>query len=219
MAAPERDRFVSVLLDRYGTTYAAEAGIDVRRNTPSPLFRLLVLSLLLSARIRASVAVAAAKALYAAGWTTPRAMAAAGWEPRVRVLNRSGYARYDEKTSRMLGQTCEILLERWHGDLRELRREARCDPERERALVKVFPGIGDVGVDVFFREVQVSWSELFPFADRRALAVAEQLGLGSDARTLATGLEPETYARLVAALVRVALARAIDDVRAAAAAP
>jgi 2',3'-cyclic-nucleotide 2'-phosphodiesterase (5'-nucleotidase family) len=43
------------LLDRCGTTYAAEAGIRLR-NTPQPLYQLLVLTQLLSARIRADIA-------------------------------------------------------------------------------------------------------------------------------------------------------------------
>jgi len=70
----------------------------------------------------------------------------------VRVLNRAGYARYDESTSRMLGDTCALLLERYRGDLRKLREEAGHDPQRERALLKEFKGLGDVGVDIFSRE-------------------------------------------------------------------
>src|SRR5215207_3436626 len=45
-----KSELVRVLLDRYGTTYAEEAGIRLA-DKPSPLYRLLVLALLLSARI------------------------------------------------------------------------------------------------------------------------------------------------------------------------
>src|SRR6266536_2852789 len=69
-----------------------------------------------------------------------------------------------------------------------------------------------VGVDIFFREVQVAWEELFPFADRRALEQAERLGLPGDARALARGHDRRTFARLVAALVRSALAKDTDAV-------
>ena len=53
------------VLARYGTTYAAEAGIRLR-DQPAPLFQLLVLAELLSARIGAGVAVAAAVELRSA---------------------------------------------------------------------------------------------------------------------------------------------------------
>lgn len=51
-------------------------------------------------------------------------MAEATWRQRTDVLNRAGYARYDESTSRMLGDTAQLLLDRYRGDLRKLREEA-----------------------------------------------------------------------------------------------
>jgi len=54
------DALVGALLDRYGETHAEQAGIRLA-DKPAPLFQLLVLALLLSARISASVAVAAVK--------------------------------------------------------------------------------------------------------------------------------------------------------------
>jgi hypothetical protein len=200
------DRVVAELLARHGRTFAADAGIRLR-DTPSPLFRLLCLSLLLSARIRSGIAVEASRALAEAGWTTPGRMAGSTWAERVRVLNRAGYARYDEKTARMLGDTVVILHDRYRGDLRRLRAEAERDPGTQRRLLRQFPGIGDVGAAIFAREVQAVWTEVFPFADQRALAVAEQLGLPGEATALTRHVaEPAAFATLVAALVRSGLA-------------
>ena len=207
MAPVSRKVIARTLLDLHGRTYAEELGIRVERNTPSQLFGLLVASLLFSARISADLAVRAAKALTEHGWTTPRKMAGATWAQRTRVLNRAGYARYDESTSRMLGDTSRLLLERYGGDLRDLREEAGRDPRRERELLKEFKGIGEVGVDIFFREAQVAWPELAPFADRRALQAAKRLGLPADARALQRLVGRRDLPRLVAALVRTALAR------------
>jgi hypothetical protein len=86
----------------------------------------------LSARIGAGQAVKAAHALTEAGWTTADNLAATSWRERVRVLNRHGYARYDERTTSMLGDACELLLDRYRGDLRRLRTEAGQDPRQER---------------------------------------------------------------------------------------
>ena len=212
MSTKTRDRAAVVdrLLDEYGTTYAAEAGFTVR-DTPAALFRLSCLATLLSARIRAEIAVAAARALADAGWTTVDKLSSSSWEQRVKVINRSGYARYDERTARMLGESADLLHDRWHGDLRRLRDEADRDPGAERRLLKELKGIGDTGVDIFFREVQGEWGELYPFVDRRAADSAARLGLPKDAGKLADLVPRRELPRLVAALVRVGLADGYDE--------
>ena len=212
MAKPPADRVVAALLKRHGQTYAQELGINVAKGTPSPLFRLLVASILFSARIGAGQAIKAARALTEAGWTTADKLAATSWRQRVRVLNRHGYARYDERTASMLGDACGLVLDRYRGDLRRLRAEAGQDPRQERRLLREVKGLGDVGVDIFFREAQVVWEELFPFVDRRAAQAAHRLGLAADPRALAGDRNPEAFTRLVAALVRTGLADDHDAV-------
>lgn len=203
---------VKALLDRHGRTYADELGIAVATNTPSPLFRLLTAAILFSARIGAGQAAKAAAALSKAGLTTPAKMAAASWQDRVDVLTSHGYARYDESTSRMLGDTAEALQRDYRGDLRKLREAAGRDPAEERKRLKAFKGLGDVGVDIFFREVQAAWPELRPFADKKALAATAKLGLPKDAEALAELVPQKDFPRLVAALVRTELARDHDAI-------
>ncbi|HSL58150.1 MAG TPA: hypothetical protein VK866_09940 [Acidimicrobiales bacterium] len=216
MARPSTDAVLEVLRDRYGRTFAREAGITLQ-DTPSPLFRLLCLSILVSARISSDIALAATRALAAAGWTTVEKMASSSWEERTTVLNEAGYARYDESTARMLGDTAELVLARWHGDLREMREEAERDPDRIHALVQEAKGIGAVGADVFCREAQHVWSELRPFADDRVLGPAERLGLGGSPEGLAEHAGTDDLSEVAAAIVRAELDHAIDDVLAAAA--
>ena len=213
---PAQGDTVRALLDRHGQTFAEELRIDVAKGTPSALFRLLCAAMLLSARIDARIATEAARGLARRGWRTPRKLAESTWEQRVKALNEAGYARYQERTATMLGDLTEHLLSRWNGDLRRLRDEAGRDPKAERRLLKEFKGVGDVGVDIFFREVQVAWDELFPFADRRALDAAGRLKLPKDPRRLARQADDGDYARLLAALIRVALDDDYAAVRAAA---
>ena len=212
MAKPPAEAVIDALLERHGQTNAQELGINVAKGTPSALFRLLVAAILFSARIGAGQAVKAAHALSDEGWTTAEKLAATSWRERVRVLNRHGYARNDERTSAMLGDACGLLLDRYRGDLRRLRAEAGRDPSQERRLLKEVKGLGDVGVDIFFREAQVAWEELFPFVDRRAAQAARRLGLDADPQALAGDRNPKTFARLVAALVRTELANDHDPV-------
>lgn len=192
------------LLDEHGRTYADEAGIRLR-DTPMPLHQLLTLCVLLSVRIKADIAVAAARELFAAGLRTPRAMADATWQERVDALGRAHYRRYDESTSTALGDGARLSLDRYRGDLRRLREEAGGDPERLRELLRAFPRIGPVGADIFSREAQGLWPELRPAFDRRAQDAAERLGLPRSPDALAGLVRDQDLPRLAAALVRVAL--------------
>jgi endonuclease III len=214
--APQKDT-VKALLDRHGRTFAEELGIDVGKNTASPLFRLLCASVLLSARISTQLSMEAARSLAKRGWRTAPKLAESTWEQRVKALNEAGYTRYQERTATMLGDMTEHLLEEYDGDLRKLRDAADRDLKDERKRLKAFKGLGDVGVDIFFREVQVAWDEVGPFADRRALDAAERLKLPKDPQKLSElAGGDQRFARLVAALVRVGLEDDFDEVRKAA---
>lgn len=190
------------LLDEHGRTFAAEAGITLR-DKPSPLFRLLVLSLLASTRISAGIAVATARELSHAGWRTPQRMLDSTWQQRVDVLGRGGYRRYDESTATRLEDLCRRLLDEYAGDLRRLRPGEGGDLGALRDGITGFTGIGPTGADIFCREVQAVWPEVGPFFDRRALAGAKALGLPTDPRRLATLAPSGRVAELAAALVRV----------------
>src|SRR2546421_2408501 len=201
----------AAVLQLYPRTFSEELGVR-SLDTPSGSFRLLVMALLMSARIRASTALDAAHALFRRRWTTAPRMAEASWEERARVLNESGYARYDERTSTALGDTAELLIDRYGGDLRRLRRAAERDPTVERRLLKQCKGIGDVGVDIFFREAQRAWDGLYPFVDRRVGEAARRLRLGDDGEGLTRLVSGDEFVRPVNGLVRVDLDDAYSDV-------
>src|SRR5688500_3783876 len=125
------------VLDRYGTTYADEAGIPLQ-DAPASLFQLLILAELLSARIGAGVAVATAQELLAAGWTTPQRMRDAPRPRVVAALGRGGYRRYDERTATQLRELGARALDRYDGDLRGLADEAGGDVGHAARLLQEF---------------------------------------------------------------------------------
>ncbi|MFJ8667580.1 endonuclease [Streptomyces sp. NPDC093600] len=217
MARSEAAARVRELLgDDTGRTYADEA--DVRlKDTPQPLYQLLVLAHLLSARIRAETAVAAARALFAAGMRSPRRMRDASWQERVDALGEGGYRRYDERTATQLGEEAELVLEKYGGDLRRMRAEADGDVDALRAALREMPGIGPAGADIFLREVQGIWPEMGPFLDERALKGARRAHLPTDREALARLVPREELPALAAALVRVSLERGTKDSHRAAA--
>ncbi|BDD76341.1 endonuclease [Streptomyces violaceoruber] len=206
----DQRRTVRELVDAHGQTYAEEAGIRLK-DTPQPLYRLLVLAHLLSARISASIAVAAARALSEAGLRDPRRMAGATWQQRVDALGRGGYRRYDERTATQLGEAAELLTERWGGDLRRLRDEADGDVSELRRLLQEFPGVGPTGADIFLREAQLVWPETGPLLDRKALRGAERLDLPGDRDRLLALAGKTEPAVLAAALVRAAVDKEVAE--------
>lgn len=200
---------VKALLDRHGTTYAEEAGIKLD-DKPSPLWQLLVLSLLLSARIGSDIAVAAARELYKAGYRTPQKMKDASWQDRVDALGRGHYRRYDERTATQLGELADRVLDDYDGDLRRLHEES---DDVERALQQ-FKGIGPAGAAIFCREVQGTWTDLAPYIDDLVTSGARRLGLPTSADKLADLVARSDLRRLVAGCVRAARDEKVaDDVR------
>jgi endonuclease III len=210
------DLIVKELLDRYGYRYVEQAGIR-QADRPGPLYQLLVLATLLSARISADIAVTAARELFAAGYRSPKAMSEAGWQDRVDALGRGGYRRYDERTATMLGDGAALLSERWSGDLRRLRDEGGGDSRGIMPLLTEFPGMGPAGAGIFLREAQHVWPSVVPYVDAMMASGARRVGLPGSHESLDRLLcdcgEP---ARLAAALVRVSLSpRAAAEVTAA----
>lgn len=208
---------VRALLREAGTTYAEDAGIRLT-NKPAPLWRLLVLTNLLAARIKSPIAVAAARELFDAGGKTPDGMAELTWQQRVDALGRGHYKRYDEGTATRLGDCADLVRDRYGGDLRRLAEESGHDRGHLTELLCEFPGIGPTAADIFCREAQAVWPWLRPALDRKALDAAHELGLPGRADKLAGLVADDELAALAAGLVRAGTDRQLaGDIRAAAA--
>jgi endonuclease III len=204
------EKVVKTLLDEAGSSYAEEAGIRLK-DQPAALYKLLVLANLLSARISADIAVAAARELFDAGGGTARGMAKMSWQQRVDALGRAHYVRYDESTATRLGDMSEQVLDDYDGDLRKLPSRAEHDVGRAKELLRRFPGIGPTGADIFCREAQAVWPWLRPYLDELTIKGAKRLGLHTDPKLLADLVPERDLSRLASALVRAAKDRKLAD--------
>lgn len=200
----DHEATVTALLDHAGTTYASEAGITLK-DTPAPLYRTLVLGTLLSTRVQASLAVAAARELVDSGLGTPEKMRDASWQERVDAMDRAHYTRVDEQMATALGEGAQQLLDDYAGDLRTLRERADGEPERIRELLTAFPRLGPTGASIVARELQAVWPELRPSLDGKALDGAKRLGLPAEPEELAGLVDDEKLAQFAAALTRAGL--------------
>jgi endonuclease III len=198
------------LLAAEGRTFAEDAGIRLT-NTPQPLYRTLVMACLLSARIRGTVAIATARALYDAGLHDPHQMADASRQQLLEALGKGGYRRYDERTATQLGEGARLVLDAWGGDLRRLRADAHGDVSELRQLLQRVPGLGPTGADIFLREVQGIWPEAAPYLDTKALQGARRLGLPDEPAALSRLAGDKEPAAFASALVRAALDKKVAD--------
>ena len=180
-------------------TFAQEAGIDLD-GSPDSMFQLLVLCMLQAKPIRADVATQAARGLFDAGLTSPKAMADAPRASLIGIFGRTGYRRYDESTATRLKALGQLLVDAYSADLTTLRADA------PRSL-QVFDGVGPACATMFAREAQGVWPELAPVFDKKALQGAAKLGLPQDPEKLAAiaSENGESLPLFAARLVREAL--------------
>lgn len=191
------------LLSRAGTTYAEAAGITLK-DTPKPLFQLLVLCMLASKPISADIATRAARELFEDGLRTPEAVLNAERRTMIDAFGRASYARYDESSATRLVEIAEAVRDDYAGDLRNLAAASGDDVKKAATLLQGFTGIGATGASIFLREVQAVWPWVRPYFDDRARKTARELGLPAGADALGA-LAPHHTAELAAALVRVSL--------------
>ncbi|KFM26992.1 hypothetical protein F751_2248 [Auxenochlorella protothecoides] len=149
----------------------------------------------------------ACKALISAGLESPEDMSLISKQECRQLLH--------DKTAGFLVDDAHLLLTHYKGDFGKLRDAAGRDPAQERLLLKKFKGIGDGGVDIFFREAQLVWDEIYPFADKKALKAARLVGFREHPKVLAELCQNDipTFVRLVAALVRMELSKSYNDVQ------
>jgi endonuclease III len=204
----QHKRVVRQLLKVAGTTYAAEADVRIG-DKPMPLFQLLVLCMLASKPIDATIAMRAGHELFSDGLKTPKAVLDAERQTMIEAFGRAHYARYDESSATRLTEMAQRVVDDYSGDLREIPRRTSNNVAAAKQMLKQLKGIGDTGVDIFLREVQDVWTWVRPHFDKRATRTAKALGLPSDPEKLGA-LAPRANARLAAALVRTSLD---DDVR------
>jgi endonuclease III len=203
----EHRELVRRLLKVAGTTYASEAGVRIN-DKPMPLFQLLVLCMLASKPIDASIAMRAGHELFKAGLRTPKAVLVSDRRTMIDAFGRAHYVRYDESSATRLTEIAQAVRDEYAGDLRELAHRSEHDVRTATRLLKQFKGIGDTGADIFLREVQDVWTWARPYFDKRATAAAKKLGLPTYACELGR-LAPRANARLAAALIRSSLDDAV----------
>jgi hypothetical protein len=122
---------VRPLPDGYPRGYITEtAGFTVTK-TAAGLFRLLCVSVLATDSVPSGPVIAAVRALFERRWDSVPEMSKTTGDDRARVLDQAGYPD-PARGSRHLGEATAHVLERYDGDLGNLRQAAGGDGRRLR---------------------------------------------------------------------------------------
>lgn len=172
----------SDLVARFGGHPVGELGIDLETNDGPG--RWLVAACLYGGRVDARIALAATRALDAAGLADPTSVARARPEALEALLLGAGYPAADV-AARKLWRACDSLTTRHGGSLDSLAAQSEHLEDLAARLASLAPGFGAASVAGFLRPLRDRWDQareipLHPAA--RAAAV--HLGLlveGQDA--------------------------------------
>ncbi|PYH91760.1 hypothetical protein BO71DRAFT_421302 [Aspergillus ellipticus CBS 707.79] len=122
------------------------------------------------------------------GYHDIQKLGGSSWEERTAVLRDGGYNRYREQGATSLGDLADLVNDKYDGDLNNLLKKAHNDRDETRQLIKEIKGLGDLGADLFFNNVQSVWPAMAPFIDRRSLQTADSIGIGTDLDAIYTDL-------------------------------
>ncbi|KAL2862333.1 TVP15 family protein [Aspergillus lucknowensis] len=169
-------------IETYGHTPLEGTAIEEKALTGSPdtIFAMLFDAMLKSKPISHGLTDQTVHKLIDVGYHDIKKLGNASWEERAMVLKDGGYNRYREQGSTNLGELVNLVNEKYDGDLNNLIKEAGYDRQKARQLVREVKGLGDLGVELFFNNVQSVWPSIAPFVDSRSLQTAKDAGFGTD---------------------------------------
>jgi endonuclease III len=164
------------LVNQLGRRFSVALGIDLDSQRPAETFKWFLASVLLGARISSTVAERTYRTFQSERLVTPQAILSAGWQQLVDVLDRGGYARYDEKTATKLLGICRAVIDRCGGDLHAIERAARNPADLEQRIMELGSGIGPLTANIFLRELRGLWPKAEPKPSELVVRAARDLG-------------------------------------------
>ncbi|KAJ5654138.1 hypothetical protein N7490_001141 [Penicillium lividum] len=171
-----------------GTTIASQSRLDA---SPDTVLAMVLDSMVKTGPISHNLTPKTVKHLLDEGYHHIDILATTTWEERTNVLREGGYNRYREQCATYMGSLSDIVSNKYDGDLNNLLETAHGDREKVRGLMMEFKGIGDLGLELFFNNVQSVWPSIAPFLDSRSLQTAEEIGMGRDLDAIYGALDQE----------------------------
>jgi endonuclease III len=184
---------IELLLANF-SLYTEDLGIDLTE--PAGRFKWFLASILFGARISEKIAANTYKAFERYGIDSMEQIIAAGWDKLVKVLDESGYVRYDFSTATKLLDISQTLKDKY-GSLENLYSQSSDTKDLVRRLQE-FKGIGAVTAQIFLRELRGVW-QISLEVSSKAKSVAETMDINLHE------FEGEQLSRVETALIKLGL--------------
>lgn len=147
---------IDKLVKEYGEPYSSMLGIDLRKGDKEYL-KWFLASVLYAKPIREESATKTYRIFEANGLTSAKAIADAGWDRLVELLDKGGYTRYDFSTADRLLEIFGKLQNEYGGSLQRLYEASSNGEDMESRIMGLGKGIGPVTVSIFLRDMQDIW--------------------------------------------------------------
>lgn len=152
---------VKKLAEKYGKPFSEVLSIDLGKGDPA-YAKWLLASILYSKPMPEEASISAYETLEHRGQTSPQAIVDAGWDQIVRVLDKSGYTRYDYSIASEIVDAFKDLIKRYDGKLSRLYDVSEDSNDLERRVKGLGRGLGPVAVSVFLRDMRAVWPKADP---------------------------------------------------------
>ncbi len=159
------------IINKESISYVKKFGLNLR-NDPFPCF---LLAILFGARISENIASRTFSIMKVEGLIEPGRIIERGWEGLVDILDLGGYTRYDFKTATKILNVSRNIISK--GGLKNIIENSANPEELVKELKSLSPGIGDVTVGIFMREIVDIYKNAKPMPSKFTIIAMENLGL------------------------------------------
>jgi endonuclease III len=172
-----QSEMVKILLKELGQKFSSSLNIDLSSADSKEVFKWFLASILFGARISETIAINTYRQFEKEHVLSAQRVIDTGWDGLVRILDNSGYVRYDFKTATKFLEIMGTLIELYQGNLNKLHLKAKDSLDLENRLKNLGKGIGDVTVNIFLRELRGIWEKADPLLSDLVILSARNLGL------------------------------------------
>lgn len=176
--------------------YSEELGINLTSGNERELFKWFLASMLFGHRISENIAKKTYMEFERRRVTTPDAIISTGWEGLVEILDSGGFTRYDFSTADRLLENVKILKEKYEGKVTKLNEISKSPEDLERIL-REFVGFGPITINIFLRELRMTWKNADPKPLPIVYKMAKKLGI-----KLPKNRKTMSFIRIEAELIR-----------------
>ena len=170
------------IVEKCGKPYTGMFSIDLGEGNPA-YAKWLLAAILYAKPMPEGAVIEAFNSLESQGMTrssensVAASIAKASWQQVVKILQKSGFTRYDFSTASEVLDAFKDLVEVYDGKLSRLYDDATDGRDLERRLQELGKGLGPAGLFIFLSGMRAVWPKADPKPTPRVKELAARLGI------------------------------------------